>query len=76
MEPFAITLAEHVIITVTPCHPNGRDLEYLISIEGKNHGYIIPDIDDDLGLIWRSDGKIDQRLVHVLGRAIDSHCDR
>lgn len=73
MEPFTITLAEHVIITVTPCHPNGRDLQYLINIEGKNHGYIIPDIDNEIGPTWWTNDDIHPVIINAIGRLIDNH---
>lgn len=70
---FIITLAERINFTVTPMYINDKDLTYQLSIDGKVHGSLIPDIDDDLGLIWRTEDNIDQQLVNMIGKMIDAY---
>ena len=70
---FDITLGESIHLTITPMYVNDKDLSYQISIGGKVHGHLIPDLDDDLGLIWRTNDNIDPRLVNVIGKLIDGY---
>lgn len=70
---FNITLAESIHFTITPMYVNDRDLTYQLSIAGKVHGSLIPDIDDEIGLTWRTEDNIDPILVNMIGRMIDYH---
>ncbi|AMQ00915.1 hypothetical protein AY601_4064 [Pedobacter cryoconitis] len=73
MEPFVLTLAENIHIDVVPAHLNGKDLVYHLFIDGKAHGCLIPYIDDNAQLAWRTDDNIDQVLVQTIGRMIDHY---
>lgn len=71
-ESFTIVIAETVRLQITRYYVNG-DLTYRISSGDKILGSIVPDIDDNLGLIWRTSDNIHPWLLYKIGRQIDSY---
>ncbi|MBB5634323.1 hypothetical protein HDE68_000208 [Pedobacter cryoconitis] len=73
MEPFELTFAENIKINIVPAHLFGKDLVYYLFISGKAHGSLIPYIDDNAQLGWRTEDNIDPILVETIGRMIDEY---
>lgn len=73
IEKFNIPLAPGIKVTVTPFLLDDDNVIYQISTGDKVHGFVIPIIDDDMGIVWKANGNIDDKLIPIIGKMIERH---
>jgi hypothetical protein len=71
-QPFNVTLADGVEITITRIYEDHQVKAFQLSIDGKYHGEVYPDHENAF-FDWRSSGEIDQQLATMIGRAIERY---
>lgn len=71
MKSFTIALAESVLLDIK-CRFQDNVTYYDIYANGKMHVTVYPVLSDDAGLSWLSDDNIDNSLLILIGRAIES----